>query len=123
MRPNGVGPELQQISEIWRAMSEFGVDRADFLGYWRNADIAQTSSPTIRVSIYSRTEKGLLMVVSNLGSANDPAASVQLDLKGLHLDGKAIEVTDALTGEKIPIEAGKITLALQKLRMRLLRVR
>jgi hypothetical protein len=123
VRPGGAGAALEQISEIWRVMSNFGVDDAEFLPYWRNSDVVQTSAPNIRTSIYNRLDKGLLMVISNLGQADDPAAVAQLDLKKLGLDRREIEAEDALTREKLTLEKGKLTLPLNKLRMRMVLVR
>jgi hypothetical protein len=63
------------------------------------------------------------MVISNLGQADDPAAVAQLDLKKLGLDRREIEAEDALTREKLTLEKGKLTLPLNKLRMRMVLVR
>ena len=123
VRPGGVGATLEQMSEIWRVLSDFGADGAEFLPYWRNSDWVQTSSPAIRATLYHRPEKGLLMVISNLGLANEPAAWVKLDLKDLKLERQPSQAEDTLTGEKFPYADGKINLPVNSMRMRLIWVK
>ncbi len=122
VRPGGVGPALEQMSQIWRVMSDFGADGAEFLPYWRNSELVQTSSPSIYATLY-RGDKGLLMVVSNLGLTHAPAASVQLNLQALRFAGRPLEAADALTGQRLDMEAGKIAVPLNRLRMRMLWVK
>ncbi len=73
---------LDEQRTLWRVMDEFGRAEADWLPYWENGRYVATDSRDVRVSIHNRPGKGLLAVVSNLGT-EACTARVTFDLRRL----------------------------------------
>jgi hypothetical protein len=73
------------------------------------------------VSLHSRPRRGALLVVSNL-SAQRITARVRLDLSALDLP-QAVEATDALSGDKIPLSRAALSFPLERMGWKMVWVR
>ncbi|MGQ9463723.1 MAG: glycoside hydrolase domain-containing protein [Candidatus Fervidibacter sp.] len=122
VRPLGFGEMLEKMSEIWNAMTRFGVSDAEWYPYWRIGELCQVEPETVKVSGYKRVVNGQvrwLLVVSNLSAKEAATAKVRLTKKALPKSRKA---TDALTGENLPVSDNGIVVPLSPMRMRLIEV-
>ncbi len=65
VRPSGM-EQIREIAQVWKKRAKWGLDKADFIGYW-NADIpVKAKENGIYVSCFKRPDKPLVLVVSNL---------------------------------------------------------
>jgi len=122
VRPHGSTTGLlQKMSAIWDVMTRFGVGQAEWHPYWKNAGLLTVEPAPVKASLYVRRAEGNrpargLLVVSNL-SAKDPAtAQVQLNVDRSGL--RAAAAKDALSGERLAVEGGRLSVPLQPMRMR-----
>jgi hypothetical protein len=107
-------------------MSAFGVGQAEWHPYWRNEQLLRVQPESVKVSFYLRRAGGgqpgrALLVVSNLSAQAGQTAEVQLDPARLGLSAAAA-AKDALRGEKLPLEQGRLSVPLPPMRMRLVRI-
>ncbi len=58
---------VDQPAAIWRIQDAFGKTQAQWLPYWRNAELVSADAEQIKVSLWNRPGKGALLVISNLG--------------------------------------------------------
>jgi hypothetical protein len=111
VRPCGVAA-LEKMSPIWNVMTRFGVSKAEWHPYWETKPLATAEPQSVKVSLYTRQGRALL-VVSNL-SADQPVTA-QVTVNGV----AAKSATDALSRETLSYAGGKVTVPLQPMRMRL----
>jgi len=104
VRPAGVGPRDRLIFSLWRARDDFGVQDAEFLPYWSNGELVRTSPERIYASAYRRADRGLLLVVSNLGK-EAAEATVGLEPGILSEGWGELKAADALSGEPVSLHA------------------
>jgi hypothetical protein len=116
----GSGPGLEEAASLWQAMADFGRPQATFLPYWNNRDVATVSPAGCHASLYSRPGHGVLCVLSNLGGAA-AEATLQLDLRKLKLSAN-VQAVDALTGQPIASNGGALSVRLDALDYRVLRL-
>jgi enoyl-CoA hydratase/carnithine racemase len=121
VRPSGLGEKLEKVAAVWKAHDEFGVERAEFLPYWRNQDVLQVTPEAVCVSAYRRAPAGLLLVISNLGKA-EVEAKVSLQLEKLGLPASGLQAVDMLTRTPVACSAGTVTRRLGPLQWSLVRV-
>jgi len=122
VRPSGVGGQLEKMAKIWAVMSRFGVEKAQWHPYWETKPLATAQPDAVKVSLYSRAGvrgKGgrALLVVSNLSADQAATAQVSLDLVRLGVGGKAAK--DAVSGEAMVMNDGRVMVPLQPMRMRM----
>ncbi len=117
VRPN----DIELASKLWKAAEAFGRREAQWIPYWANQDFVRVNDSDVKCSLYSRGSKGLLMVVSNLG--REPVEA------RLRLDRRLLELPAALQGrdvvnndEPVECENGRLTLTLQPLEFRMIRI-
>lgn len=113
---------MGKIPKIWKVMDDFGVDAKDcvWYPYWRNSELIKIAQDGTLASIYSRSKKGALLVVSNL---TEEAQEIQINLNftKLGLNSKELQIQDAITGESIPLsEDGSIKTSIGKFKCQLL---
>ena len=113
VRPYVRSPKLELISKIWRAMSDFGAGEAEWRPYWRNGDLVEARPDPVRVSLYLKEGRALL-VVSNL-STEEVRGEIELKLRL-----RAGIAFDALTGERIDVEEGRFEVDLAPMSARLI---
>ena len=112
---------VKAISPLWQVLDEFGRKEAEWLPYWRNSDYVSVHPANAYVSLYRHPKNGVLVVVSNLGKARaQVTVDFALDKLGLPETSTAI---NALTGEPIPIEKGRIAVDLDSVDWRLVWVK
>ncbi len=111
-QPDPGGQGLDEAWKIWRIFGKFNPDGARWYPYWdRQAPLA-VQPAAIRVSFYSRPGERVLAVVSNPGRSAQ-TASVAFDLRAMRLDGEGIVARDAMTGESLTLERGRMSLSLE----------
>ena len=117
VRPGSVAA-LDRIAPIWHAWSEFGVQQEDcqWHPYWRNQEIVHADPSTVKVSLYSRPTRGVLLIVSNL-SQQPVTARVQLNGKQLKLDSDLTSARDMLEDEPVPYSHSTLELKIAPMRM------
>ncbi|OIO02672.1 hypothetical protein COY52_05180 [Candidatus Desantisbacteria bacterium CG_4_10_14_0_8_um_filter_48_22] len=110
------------VTKVWKAQENFGVGEKDcaWLPYWKNEGYI-TCPEGVKASIYSRNEKGALIVVSNLTDSTMDAV-IKLDPLKLKLK-KGFEVSNALTGDAIPLAGQEFTINLRAFAWKLLLVK
>jgi len=121
VRGNGLDPHLELEAKLWRLADEFGRKEAQWLPYWRNEEYVTARPEGVLASLYRHERNGTLAVVANLGQKQEEAV-VELDLAGLGL-GKHAKAVDALTGEALEIDGGKVAVELASLGWRIVWVR
>lgn len=126
VRPSGAGARDQLIFSLWRARDDFGVQDAEFLPYWSNAELVKVSPERIYASAYRRADRGLLLVVSNLGK-EAAEATVALQPGILSEGWGELRAADALSGEPVSLDAAggggrRLRTALGPMQWRLVRV-
>lgn len=117
VRPGGFGGQLELMSGIWKAMTDFGVSESQWLPYWKNSQLVSSQPESVKVSLFLK-EKQALLVVSNLSSAEEAPALITLDSKIMGFPLK--KAIDALVGESLPLEGNGFRLTLPPMRMRLI---
>ncbi|MEA3403275.1 MAG: DUF6067 family protein [Armatimonadota bacterium] len=116
--------DLELLSEVWRVREEFGCDgpdaEAQFVGYWELGGLASAEPEGAYVSLWRHSDNGLLALVDNLGR-EDATVEVSFDLDALGIaDGSA---SDAISGEAVEMEDGRVSLQLASQDWRLVWVR
>jgi len=106
--------------QLWRAMDDFGRRRTAWLPYWSNGDYVRVTPRDVKVSLYNRAKKGVLLVVSNLGKSKADAVIV-LNTARLGLGAGPYRASDALTHEFLEARGGALHLALRSMEWRLIR--
>ena len=110
-----------ETRKLWRVMDKFGRTQARWLPYWENSQYVQTHVPHVKASLYSRGKDGVMMVVSNLGSA-EADVRLTLALDRLGLAGAALVAEDALSRKPVTIDRGGIGIRLKPMEWRLIHV-
>ncbi len=123
-RPNG-GESLKTIGKVWDVMTRFGVGKAVWLPYWRNAEYISVRPSEVKASLYlkrgsaSRGGKALL-VVSNLSGERTIEANVELLPSALGFRRGLASAVDAMSGRKLAVDANRIALTLEPIEFRLI---
>ena len=87
---------LESISHIWKVMDDFGAEEAEWLPYWENQEVVRSSPKDVKVSLYLRRGKGVLLVAANIGPKDVIAQ--------LGLTPSRLKAVDALTQEPFPLK-------------------
>lgn len=117
VRPGGYGRELDIMSEIWKAMTEFGIKDAQWYPYWKNQQLVNASPEEVKVSFYQR-DHNLLLIVSNLSTTKPVEADVQLKLP----DFENATAYDAISKEGLHFEHNRLKVAIEPMRARIVRI-
>jgi len=95
-RPNDIEHPLDLMSEIWRVIDAFPIDKSDWLPYYANGTV--TDSEKVKVSYYKYTtltgKVQLLAFAVNI-------SSTPVDLVKVTFKEKVDTVTDALDSENV----------------------
>ena len=120
MRPHNTLKGLGFVGRLWSVMEDFGRKEAEWLPYWRNEQYVRAEAKTAYVSLYRHPTNGVLAVVSNLHQK--PAeVRVRFDVRKLGLLGP-LNVTDAMSGERLTISEGLMAFNLDSVDWRLVRI-
>ena len=107
---------LANIAPFKRVFREFPVDGSEWSPYWRNQDLVEHSHPDqVKVSCYRNREGEWLFVVANLG--NEDLGEAWLELRA---GDPVSSAEDAVTGEALDADEGRITLPLPRYDPRLI---
>ena len=119
VRPGGFGRQLELMSKIWKAMTDFGVSEADWHPYWRNQQFVNAQPSSVKVSFYLKGSQALL-VVSNLSAKQEVEGHVTLNRSAL--GASFTSARDAVTKEHLTLEDNSLRLTLPPMRARLVRI-
>jgi len=114
----GVSQHFAVTDKVFKSLDEFGMNSVRFLPYWENEELAGASSGNIKVSIYSKNGKALL-VVSNLGE-KDKTLDIKIDIAKFGLNGKKLKVEDVYSGEEVSWNDSKLGLTIKRKNFRLI---
>jgi hypothetical protein len=96
----------QPILNVWE---RYGIEQAEFVGYWRGSPLVTSSSPDVLASYHRRPGSVLLAIASP--KREPPEATITVDLAGLGLDPARLLVTTG-SGAALPAqpvaEAGRL---------------
>ena len=112
VRP-GTMADVDQSAKLWEAMDKFGRKESNWLPYWENKDCVRTDPGSVKVSIYNRPDKGLIAVIANSGQEKC-RAGVVFNLPALGQPAN-LSAWDVLSGEEIPVAAGRMQVLLESL--------
>lgn len=122
VRPNNAGQHLEVMSKLWRLADSFGLKQATWYPYWNNRGIVRSSVAAVKVSVYSRAEKGALLVVSNLGE--QPATGeLAISLDALKLPSSGLEAVDVMMEERHSLRGDNLSFSLEPLHYKLIWIR
>ncbi len=121
VRAHGTLEYVRINSSLWKLFDRFDRKGAEWHPYWNNAEFVTVEGDGAYASLYRHPKNGTLIVVSKL-KQDDAATSIQLQLGKLGLP-KDVDATDALTGDAIECEGGRIALALPYLGWRMVWVK
>ncbi len=120
---------MERVSALWRVHDEFPFSHGEMSGYWMNGDLVQIAgspsgsleagAPAVYASVWQLPRQGSLIVVSNL-TDRDTDARLTLNLE--ELGAGTGRVWDALSGETLAVERGRLRLPVESWRYRVLRV-
>ena len=122
VRPGGGLAALEKMAPIWNVMTRFDVSHAEWHPYWETNPLVTGQTDTVKASLYlggKAKHRRVLLVVSNLSTNDEPAASLTLDLKRLGLPESGVKAKDALTGDALALQSGRLTVPLSSMRMRM----
>jgi hypothetical protein len=95
-----------------KTLDTFGTVDSEFLPYWNNEDVVTSSSDKLKVSIYRKNGKSLLLL-ANIGN-DDLSTNVKINFQKLGLQG-SLNAQDLLTKQDISItDAGLISVKVPK---------
>ncbi|MEI6500873.1 MAG: glycoside hydrolase domain-containing protein, partial [Armatimonadota bacterium] len=110
---------IDRTAALWKVHDEFPFSHGEMLGYWGNAEYVKVEPQGVYATIWRLPKRGALIVISNL---TDAYAEAKLTLNlGKLASGQ--KLTDALTGETLKHEGGKLTLPVASWRYRVVRVK
>jgi hypothetical protein len=119
VRGQGEG-NLELESKLWRVMDGFGRRQAEWRPYWANQEVVKATPSDVKVSLYRRGGRGVMLVISNLGKS-EADTTVSLSGKALGLPRKTTAV-DALTAEEMAWDGARLRLRLGPLSFRLVHI-
>jgi len=101
---------------MWKLWDQFGIQKAEWLGYWNPNCPVKTDNPDILATVYKKKGKTLISIASWAAAKAD--VKLEIDWKALGLDStkckmyapyvaKFQESTDFKIGGTIPVEPGK----------------
>lgn len=124
VRPCGL-EALETMAPVWNAMTQFGVEQSTWHPYWEANLAAHAEPDSVKTSFYARPAKDgqpgrLLMVISNL-SADQPVTA-QVSLEAAKLGFAPRTAADAIRGGTLTLQQGRLSVPLEPMHMRLMRV-
>jgi hypothetical protein len=105
------GNNTREVMRNYQARRLFGVADCEFRGYWGSGDWARCATPQCYVSVYRRADGSRCLLVVGNAAKTEATAAVRPELAALGLSADA--GVDLETGEKLPLEAGEMRVALK----------
>ena len=103
---------VNAMSQVWKLADNFGIEDAKWLPYWKNAGLVRVSPDVVKVSLYQRPDKGILLFVGNT-SSEDSDATIELDARALGLPEIGLKAEDALLKKRVPLTGAKFSLKMK----------
>jgi len=121
------GFNIDRSLKYFKVLQEAGIQCEDgipyeHIPYWRNGDIIRGQTDAVKCSFYRHAQDGVLLSAVNL--TRQPQ-KVTLKIDWAKLTGKSTrpEVTDAWKAGPVAIDGEKVTLEIEPLNFRLLRIK
>ena len=100
------------ITPLWKMRDRFGAKEAQKFFYWDNQDYATVNPEKCYTTLFKHPTNGVLAFISNL-RRDAATVTVKLNLNKLGLQGKTLDVFNALTDEPVDTTAdGQISVPL-----------
>jgi hypothetical protein len=110
--------DLDVLFPVYEALDRFGVaDVGEFVPYWNNQNLVQTSSADLRVTAYKK-QRSALLAISNLTPA-DITDRITIDPARLGLREDRLTAEDAMSGKRIHLQDSSFELRVKKNNYRL----
>jgi len=106
---------------VYRALDEFDMVDAELLPYWNNDDVIGGQSDAVKCTAYREPGGGVLLCLVNL-TRQPQRATLTIDWQRLAPNGRA-SVVDAIAEGPVSVQGESVTVEIQPLNFRLLRVR
>lgn len=110
-----------EANRVYRALDEFDMVDAELLPYWNNGDVIGGQSDAVKCTAYREPGGGVLLCLVNL-TRQPQRATLTIDWRRLVPNGRA-SVVDAIAEEPVSVQGESVTVEIQPLNFRLLRVR
>ncbi|MCD6219320.1 hypothetical protein J7K43_02915 [Candidatus Calescamantes bacterium] len=110
--------QTKPLAKVWKVMEDFGIDEAEWFPYWKNQFLIKSSSDKVKISLYRKKGKALL-VVSNIGE-KDEVVNLKVNLVSLGFTPDGLKIKNPVSNEEFLINNGKIKLLIPRKRMRFL---
>jgi hypothetical protein len=107
VRPGSM-EDVEVAGRLWKTFDAFGRHEAAWLPYWANAQFVRTQPEGVKVSLYNRPGKGLMVVLVNAGGESCRAEAT-FDLAALQQPAD-LTAHDVLTDKPLPFAAGRLQL-------------
>ena len=115
--------ELTYISPIWRALSDFGVNKAEWHPYWNNEKLVTEEAKQVKLSFYSRPEPDGHAPPAYRYQFIEPGCGGERAIKQEHALGSVRGATDALTHQTLTTTDHTVTIPLAASQWRMIEVR
>ncbi|MGQ9731093.1 MAG: glycoside hydrolase domain-containing protein [Candidatus Zipacnadales bacterium] len=117
-----LGGSLELEAQLWQAMDDFGRKQARFIPYWEGNGGCATTPRSVKVSAYSRGERGVMLVVSNL-DRETVQVHLQLDRERLGLPiGRPLTAWNVVEKTSQAVEEDTLAFPLDSLDFKVLRL-
>jgi hypothetical protein len=117
----GYGADFDLVTQVWRALTDFGAWEATWHPYWRNQELVEARPAGVKVSLYQRGNR-LLLVVANLSSQEVKDARIRPSRQALGLPDPLPVASDAISGERLDAEGDSVRLSLPPMKVKLIRI-
>ncbi len=98
------------IFQVWEAKSSINIGEAEFIPYWRSADLVKTDSESVKVSLYRGPDLAMLIAGNLSGMAQKATLELNAERWGQNAESAVI---DAFTHDEIPLETNRIELQIE----------
>ncbi len=95
---------LDFMGKVWSAHRNFGIEDAEFIGYWKENCPVKADCSEVYVSVYKKSGK-LLAVVSNIGNSTEKFT--------LSSEEKVISARELVMGDSCKLNEGKVEFELE----------
>lgn len=112
VRPSGLA-DLEHSRRLWQTFDALGRHQAQWIPYWQSAPGVKTSPPEVKISLYNRPGRGLLVVLVNLGT-QPCEAEAEFDFQALGQPAR-LTATDVLAEKPVPLADRRLRVALGSL--------
>ncbi|UCH36219.1 MAG: hypothetical protein JSV65_07660, partial [Armatimonadota bacterium] len=112
--------KADEVNRVYAALDEFGIVDAELLPYWNNGDLVGGQDERVKCTAYRKPHGGALLCVVNV-TRESQKATLTVDWERL-ASSASVSVVDALSKEPAAVDGESLTVEIEPLNFRLLRV-